>query len=557
MLKKATILLAILIPIGVPSTLAQAVAKDAETIPVLAFLTPKVRVPLMRAHTDVPAAPGQAQHHTLKPSHNILNWIKANVSAQTGMPFSFQVPAGLEDKVYAEMGEADSVPGILERVIVAEGLDIYDGAVAQILLTLSGKADDLQMATKPVEVYWDGRLHDLANIRAGYPVNNFIYDPQDPAAVSSDLDDRGKRGFIFRIVNANGKYNTQDPLDGKKLFEGFPSWPTVHWEDWKPVAGENAWVTMAALQVYHRKYFDPTTGFYRSGKDTIELQLAEELARAALLLQAENGGIRMAPLGTFREPADLAKSGVRQGSWWYRQISSENNISWYAALRMLYQVTGKTVYRDAMVRIEEYFKSVWNEQERCFYQGTHYSDGAWHPNNDDFALDVQTWAIAAFGPEKIDGWFGEGASYRIFQTAVNRSGFYAPSGELLGVGYTDENDRVSVEWTAGAIMAAQEIAHDYQDAHPALARNVLEQAHTMRAHMEQLRTDISPTQSAYAYSSKRGWIPFGWYSHAPEVLSLASTGWIAFVDEQFNPFHLPSAAPAAGEGIPSNVASRR
>ena len=60
----------------------------------------------------------------------------------------------------------------------------------------------------------------------------------------------------------------------------------------------------------------------------------------------------------------------------------------------------------------------------------------------------------------------------------------------------------------------------------------------MRMSMETLHYKISQSLAAYSYSSRRGEIPFGWNSHEPKVLSLASTGWMIFVDAGFNPFWL-------------------
>ncbi|MCK5580822.1 MAG: hypothetical protein KAJ18_06070 [Candidatus Omnitrophica bacterium] len=470
----------------------------------------------------------------------LIRWIQANVSKETNMPLSFYIPAQKRDQIFQEMGHADSVPSIIERVIVDEGLIVYDGAVGQIVLSLLGGNDNFALAAHPLKVYWDGQLGDLFNIRAGYPMNSFIYDPDDPYAVSSDLNDKGKRGFIFRIINANGRYNTSDPLDGKTHFDGFPTWPTVHWEDWKPVAGENAWVVMAALHLYHQKYYDPYRKMYPATGQTVELLLAEEIARAALLLQAENGGIRMAPIGTFRNPTDFQDSSLKQGEWWYNQISSENNISWYGAFGMLYEITQNSIYKDAMQGIEEYFKSVWDENENYFYQGLNFCNGQWMANNEHFALDVQTWGLAAFGPEKFDEWFGEGTAYRVWKNAKQLSGVYDSGKNLVGVGYIREHDRVSVEWTAGAILAARLVGDHYRHDHPRWADESYADADTMRQGIEFLRTDLGEDRAAYSYSSRRGWIPFGWNSHSPEVLSLASTGWVIFVDTGFNPFYLES-----------------
>lgn len=470
----------------------------------------------------------------------LLNWIQAHISFNTRLPLSFYVPLETRERVYAQMGPADSVPGIIERMIVEEGLDIYDGAVGQIALVMAGTDDALAQAYHPVEVYWGGYLGEFQTIRAGYPQQPFVYDPQDPYAVASDLNAIGRRGFIFRIINANGRYTTSDPLDGKRSFEHFPSWSTIHWEDWKPIAGENAWVAMAALHLLDKKFFDPQTRSYKPVASAVELKLAQELARAALLLQADVGGIRMAPIGTFREAVEEPTPDHANNTWWYHQISSENNISWYAALRMLYQITGQQVYLDSMQRIEEYMKKVWNPKQNYFYQGMTFQDGQWMPNKTDFALDVQTWSIGAFGAEKIDGWFGKGTAYKMWQISKTLSGAWDASGQLLGVGYTHEHDRVSVEWTAGAILAVMEMAEHYKESNPQWAVKLLEDAVMMRQGIEALRKELSPYQAAYAYSSQRGWIPFGWNSHDPDVLSLASTGWVVFVDRRYNPFFLAS-----------------
>jgi len=466
----------------------------------------------------------------------VFNWLRQNVSSKTGLFLSFYINSEEKEQVYFEMGDLNSIPGIIERTIVENGLVIYDGAVGQISLTLSGSSSDMRIAERPLDIYWRGELNDLTNIRAGFSNTNFIYDPLNPEQVSSDLNSFGKRGYIFRIINANGDYLSPDPLDGKTSFEGFPTWPEIHWEDWKPVSGENAWVVMAAMRIYHIKYFDNFSQKYQLKSESIELQLSEEIARAALMLQSEIGGIRMAPIGTFRENDPEEASG--ENSWWYNQISTENNLSWYAAFRMLYKVTGKDIYHRAMIKQEAYFQRVFNATDRSFYQGMNWKDGIWRVSDSDFAVDVQTWGILSLGAQRMDLWFGEGAAYTAWKKVKDYSATWDVSGRIVGVGYTKETGRVSVEWTAGAIMAARAIAEYYQDKHPDWGQECRRDADEMRAGMELLRRDISADMSAYSYSSKRGWIPFGWNSHDPRVMSLASTGWILFVDRAFNPFFI-------------------
>ncbi|MEW5894571.1 MAG: hypothetical protein AB1650_02265 [Candidatus Omnitrophota bacterium] len=465
----------------------------------------------------------------------LVNWIKSNISRDTGMPLSFEVAEDKKHSVYSGIGGNETVEGVIERTIVEEGLVIYDGAVAQIVLTMFGAESDMKQVQDMFDVYWEGKLGKLPSIRAG---DNFIYDPDDPRLVSGDPDEKGRRGFIYRIINANGRYNMEDPLDGKTSLEGFPNWPAIHWEDWKPVAGENAWVTMAAMHFYHKKYYDRREGKCRFVPYAAEYELAEELARAAMMLGAENGGIRMAPIGTYREAEDFSGPGSPgQGTWWYRQISTENNVSWYAAFRMLYQVTGDSVYLEAMEGIENYFRQAFNHEGGFFYQGMNFYENEWRPNNEHFALDVQTWAISALGPKKIDGWFGHGAAFKMWETAKYYSGYFE-DGKIMGVGYTHEHDQISVEWTAGAILALQLLSDYYGGFDPEIARGIRADMKTMRDGIERLRKDLSRGRAAYAYSLKRKYIPFGWYSHSPDVLSLASTGWVVMIDNQFNPFEL-------------------
>jgi len=491
----------------------------------------------------------------------LLQWMRTDVSAPTGMPFSFEV-RGDKKEIYGRMGPAMSTTGIIERTIVDQGISIYDTALWQIALSATDAPEDLAMAGKPVEHYWQGNLNDFNNIRSGSGGQIFVYDPASPELVTSSLSQQGRRGFIFRIMNANGRYLSSDPLDGKASYEYFPNNPRIHWEDWKPIAGENAWVVMAALHLLMKK---PT----EERAEAVELRLAEELARAAIILQAGNGGVRMAPLGTYFHLLDIppglsdaqiaqrlddqAKDVNRQKleapagalrefpayhRWYYDEIATENNISWYAAFRMLYQVTGKDEYHQSMARIEEYFKSVWDADNGVFYQGAHFTDGAWVSNFDPFAADVQNWSLVVIGPAKIDAWFGEGAAYGIWKATKEFSGVADEQGKLQGVGFTKENDRLSIEWTCGAILGTEKLADYYASSHPSWAQDIEADIQSMRSGIEAYRFKMRDNEAAYSYSSRRGWIPFGWYSHEPGILSLASTAWVFLIDAHINPFEI-------------------
>lgn len=500
----------------------------------------------------------------------LIEWLKGSQNLNTGFPVSFSVIPEHKKAIYGRMGESESVTGIIERIIVDEGVSVYDAAAYQIVLSMVGGGNNLKRAYRPLAVYWKGSFGDLKNIRAGCELGqSFVYNTNKKNAVTSDIAKEGERGFVFRIFNSTGKYDTRDPLDGKTRYDDFPNWPTVHWEDWKPIAGENAWIVLASLQLYHEKYYDPINKVYKKN-NAIELKLAEEIARAAILLQAENGGVRMAPIGTFCNLVGIDNEGdtsyiekqlnafahKQNGNgkdgptgivnnmsplmrWYYYEISSENNISWMAAFRMLYKVTGNPKYREAQNRAEEYLKSVWDREESVFYQGVHFEEGLWVPNKKYFATDVQTWSLVSIGPEIIDEWFGYGSSYAMWKQTKEYSGAYNGFGYLRGVGFTKENDRICVEWTAGAIMAARALAEYYKDRNPVWSEECLKDSETMREGIDAFRYKVAEDKYAYSYSSKRGWIPFGWFSHEPEVLSLVSTAWVVLADADFNPFFLP------------------
>lgn len=509
----------------------------------------------------------------LKADPKLVRGVSSGLSPATGLPFSFHLEAYHKKDLFKKWGRSDSLTSLIERLILEEGLSIYDAALWQITLTMLGGKNNLRAASLPVEIYWEGTLGELTSIRAGYNGQPFVYDPREQDLVPADLSRKGQRGFLFRIINANGRFTMSDPGNGLEYFEHFPNFSRIHWEDWKPIAGENAWVAMAALQLYHKKYFDPLSNTYDTASPSVELNLSEELARAAIILQSDCGGIRMAPLGTYYHLLDINDTGspeeitsrldeqarIVQASqlkkktrtrqmgkiefpehdiWYYEEISTENNLSWYAAFRMLYKITEKPRYKEAMEKIEAYLIKTWSPDKHFFYQGMHFYNDEWLTNTRFFATDVQNWALIVLGPQKIDEWFGEGSAMAIWKNTKERSGCYNDDNELQGMGFTQEQDQISVEWTAGAILAARALERYYAPAHPSWAEEAVKDIRSMRRGVEPYRRDISSDTAAYAYSSKRGWIPFGWFSHDPEVLSLVSTCWIILVDSDFNPFVL-------------------
>jgi hypothetical protein len=106
---------------------------------------------------------------------------------------------------------------------------------------------------------------------------------------------------------------------------------------------------------------------------------------------------------------------------------------------------------------------------------------------------------------------------------------------------------VTVEWTAGALTAAKQMKAVYGAAHPDWAQSLQKDIDSMRAHAETLKV-VRNGVTAYAYSSAYGETGHGWRA-AGKMPSTASTGWMAMVDAEFNPFFIggksTAAAPAA------------
>jgi hypothetical protein len=163
---------------------------------------------------------------------HLLNWVRSNISPVTQLPYSFYIPEKEKSRIYQQMDSSGPINGSIERTITKEGLDIYDGAVYQIVLSTAGGSRNLQQASVPLNYYWQGSVGLGDDIRSGYPINLFVYDTKHPEAVSSDNDSFGQRGFIFRIIDADGQYLVSDPENGNKVIAGFPQNDRLHWVDW-------------------------------------------------------------------------------------------------------------------------------------------------------------------------------------------------------------------------------------------------------------------------------------------------------------------------------------
>ena len=460
----------------------------------------------------------------LGPDPEIIAWLRHNVF-EDGMPRSFMLPkdAAGQRQLWQSIHGATPSAEVIERMIINDGLSLYDGAVWLTALAFAGGSDNLKAGDVFVKTLLEGRWGRLATIR-GY-TDPFKY--------------QGKRlseedALFFRTLSPN--WEQKDPLTGKAElpggFEGAPAYNhnLIVWSDWKPILGENAWIMMAAMQLAYAK---SQLSKIAISMNSDEIKLAQSLIPAFQALTTSIGAILHAPEGTFGKNPD--------------DISNENNASAYAALRMLYQITKNNRYLDMIKGIENYKKKYGMDKvvgvyhrlnnpqaNGILYQGGSYRNGRFTPNVDAFAVDVQTWSILAYSPQTLDEWYGEGAAFQMWKATKYRSGFYQDN-KLFGVGYTDSHDIFSGEWTAGAIAATLELALHYANTHPDWAKEALQDAISMMQGLESLARR-SAGEKGYVYVNRDVEIPFGW--NGRPIGSTASTGWEAFLQMLRNPLIL-------------------
>jgi len=427
----------------------------------------------------------------------LLMWMRS-ATFRDGMPRSFEVPSD-RDPFWNTIVGFNHTDGPVERRILRNGLSIYDASLWQMALASSGDRNNVAAADLVTRTLSAGRWGEL-NLRASSAP--FVYGGQSLPP---------NQAFFLRIMSS--QFMNEDPLS-----------PDVRdqWKDWQPIMGENAWgAIMGPLQVAYVKYARQIP------VNSAEVRLAQSIVPALRALTTRIGAILHVPAGTFDQSPD--------------DISNENNISIHAALRMLYEVTKDGRYLDMMRGIEDYLKRYgMNREAGVLYQGGS-ANGEFVPNAGQFAVDVQTWAIVSMGPGKLDEMYGSvGTAFRMWQQTKMRAGYYV-DGQLFGVGYTKGNDVFSGEWTAGAVAASLELALHYQRSNPAWAEEALKDAQSMVRGLEQLSKKQGDRKS-YLYANRRFFIPFapGWWSNA--LPSLASTAWVYFIQNQFNPFRLGGAS---------------
>lgn len=558
-----------------------------------------------------------------------LRWLLNMFEQGYGIPRSYNdiLPNGASywaSQTYLSIGafdewgkptSLDSMIATQERTLTRFGLNLYDAAVWQIALSLwnlhdvafvyemnilytstTGPGDDKQ-----------GAPGGLTNIRADaddyqYGANkvngNALKVITYPGNVTHfPSGDNGKRGaptkkgpgsFYFRIIGPH--YKMVDPMLGNygnawkypwPNYDTTTTWNTfgeIHFNDWKPITGENVWATMLgplqALGLATNNNLTNTTcgNYFRrpivmcdfKTFDTTppSVQLGISIIPALLALQADAGTLFHCPWGAKIFPPDPEEG---------ENVSNENNFSSYASISTLYAVllnytsgtSDETLQwatmslKNLKAGLDKWFnapsilstKGQLPNGMQVVPQGGHYNSSGYFPVPIDttggLAVDCQTWGMTVMGQPRIDKNFGMGFAYQIWQTTKKYAGYY--KGETLcGVGYTDlanSNGSVpvntiwSAEWTFGAINMAQVLSQEYRAAGQAQwADSLLADAQSMYNEVVKPWPDgLQFPDGSYVYANKRFFIPWGWFSNP--ISALCSTGWSVLQERNFDPFH--------------------
>jgi len=384
--------------------------------------------------------------------------------------------------------------------------------------------------------------------------------------------------YFYRMIGPT--YLMYDPLNGRYGTEwrATPYGPnpdpaqywnyagTIHWNDWKPITGENVWgAILGPMQILLLKNCSHVANFSTFETAPYEVQLAISILPAAEALLSPLGSMYHCPLGTKMYPPDDEEQ---------TNVSNENNFSSWAAFKALYFVldtfyTGgdpdldnaKLVVGKLIKGLESWFATYLLPakiaEQDVISQGGHVTFDGQYKFQDGaqaFAVDCQTWGLLVLGQKRFDNdYAAKGVTaYEIWKPAKLLGGYFI-NGQLAGVGYTvpkDNNTKPDIwsgEWTWGAIFMTRKLSMEYRTiGKTAWADDLLNDAQSMISFMTQEvvpDTDgvwasggLVQKDGSYLYANKRFFIPWGWYANP--IGATSSTGWAVLNDFFFNPFML-------------------
>jgi hypothetical protein len=501
-----------------------------------------------------------------------------------------------------------------ERVNVHNGTNIYDAATWQIAIMLGAVVNKFGnfLDVDPYKLVSNqNAVLSGAYVSPEIPLGSRATTKQGLYTYNGVAITDPRAAYAFRMTPS--VWLADDPLKDSQFASHIRVGPLpgnrpqyqpgrISWSDWKPITGDNAWAFFVGpLQAAYLYHVVANHGMYVPFKDQ-SIQNALAVLPAFATMQSSVGAIYYAPAGT------VGNSSGRPVNRYF--VSVENNLSVYAGLRILdatlaaelehepnlgvasrnrlaesrriiaTMISGGQVTEARHPRgLLEFLKdSAWHDGE--FVQAGYANDPTvakeWVAVTEPKAVDVNTWGVAALGPEQIDGWFGFGAAFGVWQR-LKKWGAYGVDHTLWGVGYSDADGNgeladgafksgiLSGEWTAGAIVMVRSMiqyyeatpreSHAYTRAQEFLRQLRIDEKSMIRG-VQELRFDryvagnmpgkprnyanliVEPTNpiatQPYLYASSRYRIPFGWYANP--LPSTCATAWIFLVADSYDPF---------------------
>ncbi|MDR1696558.1 MAG: hypothetical protein LBR69_08055 [Endomicrobium sp.] len=310
-------------------------------------------------------------------------------------------------------GDTSIITDPAQKLIAEEGVIIYDMAVLMkaLLLFPEENKDLIERMFNALEQHKDSNTSNA----------DFVYGAGDENHSVIPIG----QGFYWKTLNIKGG---------------------VVKDQYQPITGENAWLANA--------YVSAAQAYKGSELGNRMYRRSAELAKAVLALQAENGGIRMAP-------DDVKSHYSYMGTDFYQTLSFENNVSAYSFLKNLHDSTDdkelKGKLADALVKLENFLFSMYDGQAGYFLSGVNLTDNT---VNRKFATDCQTWIISVFGAERFNEIMKErfgidNASVELLLRTLELSGV-EENGQYIGLDFTERAEYVSFEWTLGWMLAVKE-----------------------------------------------------------------------------------------------------
>ena len=441
-----------------------------------------------------------------------------------------------------------------EALLTGLGLNIYDGAVWCIALSVLNETQTCASYIQDVLVAH--RTVQFPDIRGDAQCKGAIEYGQcsDPTASGvcgfcyGDTSDRTltvQNAYFFRMIS---DYWAIEGTVDARCPELKHEWT---WNDYKPILGENAWAVL--LGPLHN-------AMMRAGNDPTKIPDSDPCFTLGIpFLQAleamkigTTGAIYYTPRNTW---FGFGKTAQNIGS----TFSVENQASLLAGLEALnwtISMASSQTYKSYLPQIAGFINGLktillraYDKTHNYFRQGGTYDPKTggitWGQNNEPlFAVDCQTWVSAVLGTQLIDGTFGAGTAYNLWQTVKLHANYSCPDGSLCGVGYTDNTisgQVLSGEWTYGAMNWINVMIADsgYDAAEIADLQNDLMNLEFGLETYVWVSTPVSNSTESYnsvKYADRRYWIPFGWYANPLPATS--STAWATLYLAGFNPFNV-------------------